>query len=243
MAILADSSNLQIKGLHANIINGAVDLKLTQSGSIIHIEYGDYSLNTSGGAMQKRSTVSADVIVSLENERIGDLNAITVDVVAKYTNFKRVENSADGVKIGTTIHIYNSQERTNEVFNHRTAQIQSSETYSDVSLRYSITIPAQGTAYAGLGRYWNDIDTSDKDDEFSGGFEIFNTLLPDYRPMARIVNGREMSCNRSGGFLARMVNGQEVELRTLNGGVGTGNPPSIVRNNTEVNQRKIGNES
>lgn len=62
----------------------------------------------------------------------------------------------------------------------------------------------------------------------------------DYRPGA-IYNGSDwMSHNRSGG--ARDIyNGSSWQtLRTIDGGVGTGNPPSIYNGSSWVNQKRIG---
>lgn len=63
----------------------------------------------------------------------------------------------------------------------------------------------------------------------------------DYRPGA-IYNGGWLSHNRSGGA-ANIYNGSSwVEMRTIDGGVGTTNPPSIYNGSSWVNMRKIGQE-
>ena len=63
----------------------------------------------------------------------------------------------------------------------------------------------------------------------------------DYRPGA-IYNGGWLSHNRSGGA-AKIYNGSSwVEMRTIDGGVGTTNPPSIYNGSKWVNMRKIGQE-
>ena len=66
----------------------------------------------------------------------------------------------------------------------------------------------------------------------------------DYIPgMIYDGNGNWLSHNRSGGVL-RQFNGTtwSGDLKTINGSVGTGNPPSIYNGNAFVNQRRIGQE-
>ena len=71
---------------------------------------------------------------------------------------------------------------------------------------------------------------------------VVNTLPPDYRPGQRLVGGTWQSHNRSVGKCNRLVSGAWTEMRTENGGVGTGNPPSRMVNNAWVNQKKVGQE-
>lgn len=63
-----------------------------------------------------------------------------------------------------------------------------------------------------------------------------------YRPGSRKVNGAWSSHNRSGGACERKVSGTWAELRTIDGGVGTNDPPSRKTNGTWYNQRKEGVE-
>lgn len=71
---------------------------------------------------------------------------------------------------------------------------------------------------------------------------VVNTLPPDYRPGQRLIGGTWQSHNRSAGKCNRLVNGAWTEMRTENGGVGTGNPPLRMVNNAWVNQKKVGQE-
>ena len=71
---------------------------------------------------------------------------------------------------------------------------------------------------------------------------VVNTLPPDYRPGQRLIGGTWQSHNRSAGKCNRLVNGVWTEMRTENGGVGTGNPPLRMVNNAWVNQKKVGQE-
>lgn len=63
-----------------------------------------------------------------------------------------------------------------------------------------------------------------------------------YRPGERRVSGTWRSHNRSGGACERKVSGTWTEMRTIDGGVGTGNEPTRKQSGTWYNQRKIGAE-
>lgn len=77
-------------------------------------------------------------------------------------------------------------------------------------------------------------------DEMWMGIKFKNNLPPDYRPGDRKVNTTWQSHNRvNGGKCERKV-GTWNELRTVNGGVGEGDPPNIKTSNVWKNQKKIG---
>lgn len=79
-------------------------------------------------------------------------------------------------------------------------------------------------------------------DDIWAGIQFQNPLPADYRPGERKISGTWMSHNRSSGKCERKVNGTWTEMRTLNGGTGTGNPPSRKTSGTWYNQRKEGQE-
>lgn len=79
-------------------------------------------------------------------------------------------------------------------------------------------------------------------DDIGLGVSFRNPLPADYRPGERKVNGAWMSHNRTVGKCERKVNGVWTEMRTLNGGVGTDNPPSRKQSGLWYNQRKVGQE-
>lgn len=124
---------------------------------------------------------------------------------------------ADGEAVGDSFTVH-TETRTEPVSLTVAASTNSSETVF-ASMRESATNT----------KVWRDV-------------RVVNTLPPDYRPGQRLISGTWQSHNRNGGMCHRRVNGQWVEMRTENGGVGTGNPPLIRRNNTWVNQKKIGQE-
>lgn len=63
-----------------------------------------------------------------------------------------------------------------------------------------------------------------------------------YRPGERKVSDTWRSHNRSGGACERKTNDSWVELRTIDGGTGTGDEPTRKSSGTWYNQRKIGVE-
>ena len=238
--------DVQITAIQPEILNGAYDLSVTQTGGsglnrTLHMSYGDYSQPTTGGAVVKRSQVDADIDVSISNQRNAGNGAVTLTVSTRYYNFHRTLVDSNPIVITYDIHIYASQDRTNEQF-HQGGNIQSSATYSDVSFSYDLTIPALGTVNLGIGRYWNDIEDSDIDDEFRGGLVVYNPNPPDYRPGGRIISGVKWSLNRDGGHCDRKVSGADVELRTENGHNASGNPPEVRLNGSATNQLKVDRE-
>lgn len=76
------------------------------------------------------------------------------------------------------------------------------------------------------------------------GVQFMNPLPKDYRPgMVLDGNGVWQSHNRTAGTAKVLSPSGWNEMRTDDGGVGTGNPP-LIRNSTKwVNQRLIGRES
>lgn len=238
--------DVQITAIQPEILNGAIDLSVTQTGGsgynrTLHMSYGDWSLPASGGgANVKRSQVDADIDVSISNQRNAGNGAVTFTVATKYYNFHRTLVNDRPVILDYTIHIYASQERADERFT-QTGQMQSSATYSDVSFSYDVTVPALGTVSVGIGRYWNDIENTSIDDEFRGGLTVYNPNPPDYRPGGRIISGVKWSLNRNGGHCDRKVNGSDVEMRTENGHNASGNPPEVMLSGAK-NQLKVDRE-
>lgn len=97
---------------------------------------------------------------------------------------------------------------------------------------------------SGFSSHFNDPVPSAYIDELWIGIGFRNTLPPDYRPMKiRNSNNVWLSCNRTGGKLnIRTSTGSMKELRTVDGGTGTGNPPSIRHSDGWKNQRLIGQQ-
>ena len=66
-------------------------------------------------------------------------------------------------------------------------------------------------------------------------------VIMEYRPGSRKISGVWHSHNRNGGKCERKV-GSWVEMKTQDGGTGTGNPPSRKAGGIWYNQRKVGQE-
>lgn len=169
------SGKIQFTGAEPkiNIIKGGNDLKVTKNGSDgLHIKYGDYTVGADGSRSAKRSEVNADVKVSIVGEVENPDGTISVTVNSKYTNFTRTLVNSGGINLSTTIHIYASDERLNEVYVRSDNVKSGPKTYPDCSFNQTFKISKGQKLYVGVGRFWNDIDSSDNDDEFTGGVEI-----------------------------------------------------------------------
>ena len=66
------------------------------------------------------------------------------------------------------------------------------------------------------------------------------TIMFDYRPGERKVNGTWSSHNRTNGGWAERKNGSWEEMRTINGGTGSGDPPERKISGSWKNQSKLG---
>lgn len=152
---------------------GSGNLQLTKSGNDgFHMSYQDYTLDTSGANLAARSRVEADVAMKIISVAYDEsANKYTIAVQTKYTNFKRVITNTNGINLSAVIHIYNSDERTNEVFEAGDNVIQG-HNYNDVSFTREYTVGSGETFYASAGRYYSDVANTNDDDEFIVGVQI-----------------------------------------------------------------------
>lgn len=172
-ANIGESITVDNDDVHINKINGGLDLAVTSNGDgTLHMSYGDYAIPTGGGSTAVRSRVEADIIVTVIGAVINPNGTLTATVNTKYTNFHRTLVDSGGMHVTSIIHIYASDDRENEVFTRVDDVSGSSKYYPDVSFNQQITLQPNGSAYVGIGRYWNDVDSSDSDDEFTGGLKI-----------------------------------------------------------------------
>ncbi len=90
---------------------------------------------------------------------------------------------------------------------------------------------------------WSGSGAADSTHYGWGERQVWATMLDfDYRPGAIYNDSNWMSHNRSNGD-RRIYDGSNwKELRTIDGGVGTNNPPSIYNGNRWVNQRRVGQD-
>lgn len=79
-------------------------------------------------------------------------------------------------------------------------------------------------------------------DVYSESSQVPVHIDVDYRPGAVLVGGTWKSTNRSAGKCHLRSGGSWVEMKTADGGTGTGNPPSRRTSGTWKNQYKIGSD-
>lgn len=121
----------------------------------------------------------------------------------------------------------------------------SSGTYNlNFPASFSITVPPQTTSTASSIHFFSQWTGGTYDpDEFTVGLIVTNPNLPDYRPGKVMDNNSTwQSHNRTNGRAYIRNQSAQVEMRTLDGAVGTGNPPTIRHNAEFKNMRKSGAE-
>ena len=79
-------------------------------------------------------------------------------------------------------------------------------------------------------------------DVYSEASQVPVHIEIDYRPGAVLTGGAWKSTNRSGGKCHLRSGGSWAEMKTADGGTGTGNPPSRRTSGTWKNQYKIGSD-
>lgn len=226
----------------AEILSPGIDLTITGAGTPnITATYTDAT--TAGGTPPStdlaRCTVAisyADVQWTLNND-----NSVTVTgrITSDTLTRTRLYQGTTGIDYMVWTEFNGS--RTFSAVVHG----ESSGTY-DLNLpnTFSVTVPPRGrTSAVSIHFYSRWTQPGFAPDEFTLGLIIENPNLPDYRP-GKIWNGSAwVSHNRSAGF-EKIYTAQATtrEMRTMNGGVGTGNPPLIMHQSEFKNQRKIGNE-
>lgn len=220
--ILQPGVNLTIEGNHTQNITAVYDDTTISLGTIatcrVHIQYSNvqWTLNNDNSV-----TVTGDITAcsyAREDKYPGTVVSVSWDVWAEF----------EGQRVFSAV-ITGDQSGTWNI---------------NVPTHFSITVPpnTEDYAYASLHFFSGPIGYSYTPDEFTVGLLIDNPNLPDYRP-GKIYNGSNwMSHNRAAGFEKIYTSSSTArEMRTQDGGVGTGNPPTIY-NGAYLNQRKIGQE-
>lgn len=85
-----------------------------------------------------------------------------------------------------------------------------------------------------------DLPNAFPDEGYSAEVQVPVNVEVDYRPGAVRVSSAWKSTNRTGGKCHLLKNGSWVEMKTNDGGTGTGNPPSRRTSGAWKNQYKIG---
>ena len=221
----------------ANLLSPGVDLTLTGAGTPnLTATYSDFGGVSEAESLKARCTIA----ISYTNIQytINDDNSITV-----------TGEISGGVLTRTLVASSTNKQEITAWFNNQQVFYQivdtgSSGTY-DLNLpnTFSVTIPPstnpQYSWPASIHFKNHNTRSSHAPDEFNLGLGILNPNPPDYRPGKRKSGQQWLSHNRNGGNANVMVHGAWTEMRTISG---TGNPPLIRRNNSWVNQSKIGVE-
>ena len=221
----------------ANLLSPGVDLALTGVGTPnLTATYSDYGGVGEAESLKARCTIS----ISYTNIQytINDDNSITV-----------TGEISGGVLTRTLVASSTNKQEITAWFNNQQVFYQivdtgSSGTYDlNIPNTFSVTIPPstnpQYSWPASIHFKNHNTRSSHAPDEFNLGLGILNPNPPDYRPGERKSGQQWLSHNRNGGSANVMVRGAWTEMRTISG---TGNPPLIRRNNSWVNQSKIGVE-
>lgn len=175
-----------------------------------------------------RITVTT-VINSITREKIGNPSAYSVSIFARQT--------PDGANIWTSGGCVDAA-----IDDTIATNINMGTYYFD--LPPESAAGERGTVYYRSNTCGHDGDPTPSEyvDEFWMGINFRNTLPKDYRPGTILDTNVWRSHNRAGGK-CHVFNGSSwVELRTVDGPTGMGNPPSINRSDKWYNQRKIGVE-
>ena len=221
----------------ANLLSPGVDLTLTGAGTPnLTATYSDYGGVSEAESLKARCTIS----ISYTNIQytINDDNSITVTGEISGGTLTRTLVASSTNKQEITAWFNNQQ-----VF-YQIVDTGSSGTYDlNIPNTFSVTIPPstnpQYSWPASIHFKNHNTRSSHAPDEFNLGLGILNPNPPDYRPGKRKSGQQWVSHNRNGGSANVMVHGAWTEMRTISG---TGNPPLIRRNNSWVNQAKIGVE-
>lgn len=221
----------------ANLLSPGVDLTLNGAGTPnLTATYSDYGGVGEAESLKARCTIS----INYTNIQytINDDNSITV-----------TGEISGGILTRTLVASSTNKQEITAWFNNQQVFYQivdtgSSGTYDlNIPNTFSVTIPPstnpQYSWPASIHFKNHNTGSSKAPDEFNLGLGILNPNPPDYRPGKRKSGEQWVSHNRNGGSANVLVNGAWTEMRTISG---TGNPPLIRRNNSWVNQSKIGVE-
>lgn len=216
------------------------------SGSSGEITYYYRDSNTSY-AGQWVDTISSQVnfrVTQSWTTSVDNNNNLTVSVTTVVNSVDRVDcRGTDQNTPGRDINVYKEQ-GGQAYISVRDNQVATAHNISgSVNLgTYTFTLaPGQNLTRNTLYIHNQTVGSSSYDDIWAG-VQFQNPLPADYRPGQRKLSGTWYSHNRNNGVCSRKVSGSWTELRTLDGGTGTGNPPSRKTSGTWYNQRKIGAE-
>lgn len=177
--------------------------------------------------------------------RKGDANKIYVDLTTTIKSAYRSSIIGNPLGGGTATRTLKLLINGEVVYSNSNCNIGQLETYvsSPISRTFTLTLnPETGAQGVSSVRIQNSANTSSTSypDDIGVGTSFWNLLPNDYRPSA-VYNGGLKSCNRGNGARKIYTGSGFTELRTVDGGTGSGNPPSIYGSNLR-NQRLVGSE-
>lgn len=221
----------------AHIVSPGTDLTLTGQGTPnLTAAYGDYG---EGGAKK------ADCVISISyanvSYTINDDNSITVEGDITGDTLVRTATGVSSTHDQTIRASFNGQQTFSQ-----TVATASSGTYNlNIPDHFSVTIPPSNNpqpAYPAAIEFYNATTGTYSPDQFYLGIIITNPNPPDYRPGSTWNGSSWVSHNRSAGKANIFTGSNWREMRTQDGGTGTGNPPTIRHSSEWKNQRKTGTE-
>ena len=225
----------------ATIISPGIDLRITGAGTPnITASYTDRTSET--GTPPATDMAYCDVSISYGGIHWVVNNDGSVTVSGEVLSSSLVRTSAWS---GTPPYTYDIWSKFNggQTFSVTVGANQGGTWNLNIPGSFSVTVPPRTTATTASIHFYSRATGYTYDpDEFTVGLIIENPNYPDYRP-GKIWDGSAwVSHNRSAGFEKIYTSSSATrEMRTQDGGEGTGNPPTIY-NSAWKNQRKIGNE-
>ena len=196
------------------------------------------------------SRVEVDVTDSWEVLGVDDRNFITIRVTTSVTRIARrlyAGNPGTGL-----IHIWaKDSDNGTTFFETATSDVRATETISDGFVIGTHTFVLEPAQVIGRGSVWYRSTwvgyeslpiPNTYTDIFWMGVNFRNTLPPDYRP-GKVWNGSDwVSHNRQTGVSDIYTGSAWQTMRSIDGGVESGNPPEIYNGTAWKNQRRIGTE-
>ena len=225
----------------AHIISPGTDLTLTGVGTpSLTAQYGDYGTNYTTG-----KKADCTLSISYENVQYTINNDNSITVTGRVTPFPGLVRTPTGLSAqgDQTIKAwFNGELVLDEVTPTGSEDVFILQTPIEP---FSITIPPSNNpqpAYPAALEFYNAVTNTLNPDRFYFGLIVTNPNPPDYRPGAIYDGSVWQAHNRSGGEAHIYTGSTWREMRTVDGGTGSDNPPSIYTGTKWVNQRKLGKE-
>lgn len=226
----------------ATIISPGIDLRITGAGTPnITASYTDRTSET--GTPPATDMAYCDVSISYGGIHWVVNNDGSVTVSGEVLSNSLVRTSAWS---GTAPYTYDVWSKFNggQTFSATVGANQGGTWNLNIPGSFSVTVPPRTTATTASIHFYSRATGYTYDpDEFTVGLIIENPNYPDYRP-GKIMdnNSTWQSHNRTNGRAYIRDQSSQIEMRTMDGGVSSGNPPTIRHDSTFKNMRKSGAE-